>query len=458
MRDPRPSRDLRDTEDVYVERARARVRELFVAALQAVEPARAVRTRLGWQDDCLVVAGRTIRATQGVHVIAVGKAAVAMTEGALEALHGNIVSGDVITKDGHVRAPLPPRLRVHEAGHPIPDQRGVKATNLAISALNRLDASFAVLALISGGGSALLEAPRPGVSLSDLAYTTDLLLRAGAPIEALNAVRAPLSRVKGGGLRASAPRSAWVTLLLSDVLGNDPHVIASGPTVPGDRDPHLALEVLERFGVEQQVPSSVITALDVCPVAPEPERTGEDVLLVIGDNASAVAAAAEKAGALGLECRIVWQSVQGEAADMGQEFASIVADLPASIDVVLGGGEATVTVRGDGRGGRNTEFSLAAALELERRDLSGWVIASLGTDGQDALTGLAGAIADAGTAQRAREAGVDPVQALARNDSLRVFEVSGGAVRTGPTGTNVNDLYMAVRVKEPEGGTSGRGD
>jgi glycerate 2-kinase len=445
--DQRPSCQPPEPGDCDLELARARVRELFFAALDAVEPSRAVRMTLDWHDDCLFVARETLQAPRGVHVVAVGKAAVAMTQGALAALRDVIVSGDVITKDGHATAILPPRLRVHEASHPIPDKRGVNATNLAITALNRLDDGVAVLALISGGGSALLEAPRPGVSLADLARTTELLLRAGAPIDALNAVRSVLSRVKAGGLRAAAPRSPWGTLILSDVLGNDPRIIASGPTVPGGSDPQLALQVIERFGVLKQIPLSVYAALQAPSTEPGPVGTQEDVLLVIADNGAAVKAAADKASALGLECQVVWQAAQGEAADLGREFVSVLASVPESIDVILGGGEATVTVRGDGRGGRNTEFSLAAALELERQGLLGWVIASLGTDGQDAMTGLAGAIADAQTPQRARDAGVDPVRALARNDSLSVFDVSGGSVETGPTGTNVNDVYVAVRAK-----------
>jgi hydroxypyruvate reductase len=253
--------------------------------------------------------------------------------------------------------------------------------------------------------------------------------------------------VKAGGLRAAAPRSAWATLILSDVLGNDPRIIASGPTMAGGSDPHLALEVMERFGVLEQVPLSVSAALNAPSVEPGLVRTREDVLLVIADNGLAVEAAADKAGAMGLESRVVWHAAQGEAADLGREFVSAIADLPASIDVVLGGGEATVIVRGEGQGGRNTEFSLAAALELERQGLLDWVVASLGTDGQDAMTGLAGAIADAGTPQRARDAGVDPERALAQNDSLSVFDVSGGSVDTGPTGTNVNDIYVAVRAR-----------
>src|SRR5829696_5244601 len=282
--DPRRSSDR--AESVYrdLDRERARVRQLFFAALEAVEPARAVREGLAWHETCLVVKGAGLRALKGVHVVAVGKAAVAMTRGALEALNGNIVSGDVITKVGQAKVPLSPSLRVHEAGHPIPDERGVTATNLAISALNRLDEAVVVLALVSGGGSALLESPRAGVTLKDLAQTTDLLLRAGAPIEALNAVRSPLSRVKAGGLRAAAPRSPWATLILSDVLGNDPRIIASGPTVPGGSDPLVALEVIERFEVQTRVPLSVRAALGAPSDEPGPLHIGDDVLLVIADN------------------------------------------------------------------------------------------------------------------------------------------------------------------------------
>jgi glycerate 2-kinase len=454
--DPHHRRDPTAISDHDLESARARIRELFVAAIEAVEPSRAVRKSLDWRDGCLVVDGKMLPAVEDVHVVAVGKAAIAMAQGAVEVLNGIIVSGDVIAKEGHGRALLPSELRVYEAGHPIPDERGVLATNLMISALNRLDAGV-VLALVSGGGSALLEAPREGVTLADIAQTTDLLLRAGAPIEALNAVRAPLSRVKGGGLRAAAPNCTWVTLILSDVLGNDPRIIASGPTVPGVRSPRLALEAIDRYGVRGQIPVSVLSALESDSVELSPQQTTEDVLLVVGDNAAAVRAAADKAATLGLGCRTVWRSAQGEAADLGREFVSVVSQMPDSVDVVLGGGEATVTVRGNGRGGRNTEFSLAAAIELDRHYLADWVVASLGTDGQDAVTGYAGAIADAATVRRAVNAGVDPLDALERNDSLTVFEVAGGAVHTGPTGTNVNDIYIAVRRKTHSGGTSERG-
>ncbi|MBW3632454.1 MAG: DUF4147 domain-containing protein [Chloroflexi bacterium] len=445
-----------DQSDIDLGRARARA--LFDAALTAVDPARAVAASLDFRAGSIIAGETPVPVPLGVHVVAVGKAAVPMTQGALQVLDEQILSGDIITKEGHVDGRLPGQLRVHEAGHPIPDERGVAATSLALDALRNLPDRMVVLALVSGGGSALLEAPIAGVTLSDLARTTDLLLRAGAPIEALNAVRAPLSRVKAGGLRAAAPETTWVTLILSDVLGNDPRVIASGPTVAGRKDAKLALDIIGRYGIQDQIPAPVFAALNGSSAEPEPERLRDDVLLVIGDNASAVQAAANEARALGLNSSIVWSAVQGEAADLGRNFVSIVADAPQSVDVILGGGEATVTVRGDGRGGRNTEFALAASLELERRQIRDWLIASLATDGQDAMTGLAGAIADMTTPQRARSASVDPALALATNDSARVFEVAGGAVATGPTGTNVNDLYLAVRVGDRRRHDRGEGD
>jgi hydroxypyruvate reductase len=432
--------------DHELEAARELIRQLFAAALNAVDPRQAVGEALSPQGDSLTSGGSPI-AEQNVHVIAVGKAAVAMTMGALDALGEQIISGDVITKDGHANAVLPDLIRVHQAGHPIPDARGVRATRLALEKLGSLPDDVVVLALVSGGGSALLEAPRDGLSLQDLAITTDLLLRAGAPIEDLNAVRAPLSQVKAGGLRAAAPGAKWVTLILSDVLGNDPRVIASGPTVPLQSDRGLALQVVDRYQLRTKMPAAVVAALGRAP-----ERgcsaLDHDILRVVGHNAAAVAAAASAANERGLETRVVWHAAEGEAATLGRGWVTEIAGVPSKVDVLLGGGETTVTVRGDGRGGRNTEFALAGAIELERLGIEDWGIASLATDGQDALTGLAGAIADANTCHRARERGVDPEAALRQNDSLAVFEAAGGAVDTGPTGTNVNDLYFAVRVQD----------
>jgi glycerate 2-kinase len=428
-----------------VTQARERILRMFSAALAAVDPVAAVRSAIAYEDRTLAIGDAEIVAPRGIHVVAVGKAAVAMTSGALEAIGEAIVSGDVITKEGHAETELPARIRVWEAGHPVPDERGVRATTRALAALAGLEPGVVVLALISGGGSALLEAPRDGVTLADVAATTRLLLHAGAPIEDLNAVRAPLSRVKGGGLRAAAPDATWATLVLSDVLGNDPRVIASGPTVTGANSPAMALATLDRYGLREGVPEAVRRLLENAQDGRDVLGERRDVVRIIGDNAVAIEAAMREGHAMGLAGDVLWRGQEGEAAELGRTWVSAVAGASPGANFLLGGGEATVTVRGAGRGGRNTEFALAAALELERRGLIGWSVGSLATDGQDALTGAAGAIVDAGTAARARAAGVDPAVALSENDSLTVFEAAGGLVVTGPTNTNVNDLYVAMR-------------
>jgi hydroxypyruvate reductase len=391
-------------------------------------------------DDVVATSGR-------VMLVAVGKAAAAMTAGAIEAL-GDLVSGGfVITKDGHGDAPPWPGVAIREASHPIPDERGVAATEELLALLAGLGPDDVVIALISGGGSALLEAPRPPATLADLAIVTDLLLRAGAPIQDLNAVRRALSRVKAGGLRRAAPEAKFITLLLSDVLGNDPRVIASGPTVQGNPEPALALEILDRYGVRDQTPPAILDALAQAPAAggdAAPNWSG-DIVRVVADNDTAIEAASDSAIGDGLSLEVYWRQRSGEAADLGRAWVEACRETLPEVDALIGGGEATVTVRGDGRGGRNTEFALAAALALAAAHDVEWVVASLATDGQDGPTDVAGAIADGLTVERARAAGVDPAAALARNDSLRVFEAAGGVVAPGPTGTNVNDLYLAVR-------------
>lgn len=437
------------------DREREAIVAMFAAALAAVDPESAVRSALTFESGALIARGEVVPVPTGIHLVAVGKAAQAMTRGALAVLGEMIRSGDVLTKEGHLTGALPSRIRVFEAAHPIPDVRGVAATRAILDRLGALQPGTVVLALISGGGSALLEAPRANLTLEDLAETTRLLLQAGAPIDALNTVRAPLSRVKAGGLRRAAPETVWLTLVLSDVLSNDPRVIASGPTILVQPDARAALAVIERFGVRDRVPESVFTVLDAATEHIVAAEAGASFLQVVGDNASAVAAAEREARRLGLTPAVAWTRAEGEAAERGRAWVATCEMAGSAVDVLLGGGEMTVTVRGDGRGGRNTEFALAAAIALERTDTANWVVASLATDGQDALTGMAGAIADPETCVRARDSDTDPVRALERNDSLAVFEVAGGAVETGPTGTNVNDLYVAVRIGRRATGDEG---
>lgn len=433
--------------DDRLQAGRAAIERWYATALAAVEPDAAVRRSLRCDGRRITVDDRGIAIDRRLVVIAIGKAAVGMTRGAVAVCGEAIEAGIVITKDGHAAGDLPARFRVVEAAHPVPDQRGVDATRAALALVESLGAGDVLLALISGGGSALFEAPRPPLTLAEMAATTDLLLRAGAPIQDLNAVRTVLSSVKGGGLRAAAAPASVVTLVLSDVLGNDPRVIASGPTVAGSPDPARARRLLDRYRIADRVPASVLAALDATSSATTGEVTlTEEALVVVGDNATAVAAVEVAAAADGVRSRIAWREREGEAADLGRAWVEECLRANPDTDLILGGGEATVTVRGDGIGGRNTEFALSAALELARRGESGWLIASLATDGQDGRADVAGAIADGETAARASAAGIDPVAALRDNDSLRVFDAAGGAVRPGPTGTNVNDLYLGLRL------------
>lgn len=422
------------------------IRDWFAAALAAVDPNAAVAGVLAYDGKALTVAGKHLPLRGRVIVVGVGKASVPMALGVESVCRDAIADGLVITKDGHAAGDKPRVVRVAEAAHPIPDERGVRATREILEMLEGVDEDDVVIALISGGGSALLEAPRPPVTLDDLARTTDLLLKAGAPIQDLNRVRTPLSLVKGGGLRRAAGRATMVTLILSDVLGNDTRIIASGPTVPAQSTAADALRIIERYKVGDRVPTSVHDALAAMSSDELRVEATNDVLEIVADNALAVRAVMDRIASDGYQAKQIWSAIDGEAAELGRKWVEECLQASEDVDVLIGGGEATVTVRGDGVGGRNTEFALAAALALENVRSAGWVVASLATDGQDGPTNVAGAIADHATCVRARAALVSPETALAENDSLRIFQVAGGVVNPGPTGTNVNDLYFAVRV------------
>ncbi|MGC4189642.1 MAG: DUF4147 domain-containing protein [Thermomicrobiales bacterium] len=430
--------------------ARELIAAMFAAGIASADPRAAVRNHLSCADGVLRVGERAIALGDGrVVALAVGKAAVPMASGLLDVLGGRIDTGIVLTKDGHVPADAAlPGFVVREASHPVPDERGVRATREMLGLAGGLNADDTVIALISGGGSALLEAPAGELTLEDIQAVTEAMLRAGAPIQDLNAVRSELSRVKGGGLRRTIGPARCVSLILSDVLGNDPGVIASGPTVERQPDPARALSLLERYGLLDRISLAVGEWLLAGSGGPEPADSHPgDVWAVMADNASFVEAMAGAARKAGHRTQVVWRAVEGEAAERGATFVELCASMPEDVRVVLGGGETTVTVRGNGIGGRNTEFALAAALALEGRR-NGWVIASLASDGDDgANRGAAGAIVDAETVARGNAAGRDAETSLAANDSGTYLAATGDLFRCGPTGTNVNDAYIGVRVR-----------
>lgn len=423
---------------------RATIESAFWAAIEEVDPLIAVLETIDVFDGYAMFDGTRIDTSGGVVVVAIGKAAVTMAQGAAQALGDRITTGIAITKDGHAGDAAIDRIEIVEASHPIPDERGVAATRRAIELVEEAGPDSVVLCLISGGGSALFEAPRPPVTLADLAKVTDAILRAGANIDELNQVRRPLSLVKGGGFLTAIGGRPVVTLILSDVLGNDLATIASGPTVPARDAPANALAQLERFHLLDKVPASIITSLsreaDDQRMRPEPF-----VSVVVADNRDAIHGVRTSFEQAGLREEARWIDAEGEARERGRAWADLCLACPDNVDALVGGGEMTVTVTGDGVGGRNTEFALAAAIRLHEAGDDDWVIASLATDGQDGPTGVAGAILSGAEIALMIDQGINIDDVLARNDSLTPILAVGGSFETGPTGTNANDVYLAVR-------------
>lgn len=429
---------------------------IFHAALKAADAAHAIRTNVSIRGGFLKAQNvRLPLATfDRIFLITAGKAAIPMAV-ALEKIAGRRLAGNiVVTKHGHIGTP-PPRLHAFEAGHPIPDAAGVRASRAITALLRQLNARDLLLVAISGGASALLSAPAPPVTLRDKQRSTNLLLRAGADIFELNTVRKHLSTLKGGQLAALAYPATIVSLLLSDVIGDPLDVIGSGPTAPDNSTFSDALAILRKFDLLDRVPASVRERLEAGArgeIADTP-KPGDPVFknvhnVVIGSNRIALEAAARSARKLGYRTLILSSTMQGETREVARVHSRILHEClasghPASPPLcLLSGGETTVTVHGKGKGGRNQEFALAAALSIAR--LRNALVLSAGTDGTDGPTDAAGAIATGDTLAHAREIGLDAADHLRRNDSYRFFDRLGDLIRTGPTGTNVMDIHLLL--------------
>lgn len=432
--------------------------ELVWAALGAVNPAAAVAHALRREGKTLLVGDRAYDLAAGrIVVIGAGKAGAGMAAAAEAILGDCIAAGWVNVRYGY-ELPRPlARLTVHPAGHPIPDEAGLEGTWRILALADSLAPGDLALVLISGGASALLEEPVPGVSLADLQRLNDLLLCCGATIGEINAVRKHLSQVKAGQLARRIVRrgARAAVLILSDVVGNPLDAIGSGPCVPDSTTFADAWAVLERYGLLDAVPRSVRRHLERGLRGDEADtpKPGDPLFAdvhihIVADNRTAAEAAAERARALGFHAAILTTYLEGEAREVGRVLAALAKEevqygrpLPRPACLVLGG-ETTVTVRGSGRGGRNQEVVLGAALALE-----GWenvLVVTLATDGTDGPTDAAGALADGTTVARARALGLNPTQHLARNDAYPFFATLGDLIATGPTGTNVNDLSFVL--------------
>jgi glycerate 2-kinase len=380
-------------------------------------------------------------------VLGVGKAGAAMAASAETVLGGRVSGGFVVVKDGYRVATA--RVEVVEAGHPVPDARGVAASARVLELATSATADDLVLFLVSGGGSALTPAPAPPVTLEEKQALTRLLLAAGATINELNAARKHLSRFKGGLLARAAAPATVLTLALSDVIGDPLDVIASGPTAPDPTTYADALAVLDRRGVLEGAPRAIVERLRAGAggALAETPKPGDPVFarvtnLVIGNNALVADAAAAEAERRGYRPHVLTRALQGEARDTARDLVARARALPAPA-ALIAGGETTVTVRGRGRGGRCQEFALAAALALEAGE--SLVVLAAGTDGTDGPTDAAGGVVDAATLARGRAAGADAARALADNDAHAFLSAAGACIVSGPTNTNLLDLYLILR-------------
>ncbi len=413
--------------DTYDEAAR--LKAIFSAALEAADPGSAVLRAVRVEQDRLYVAGHELAGFKRIIVVGAGKAVARMAVAVESLLGSRIAAGLIIVKEGHT-APLSIISQI-EAAHPVPDEAGLAGTDRIMQMVRDADEVTLVICLLSGGASALLTAPVQGVTLQDKQQATQLLLNAGASITELNAVRKHLSQVKGGRLSQTAYPAQLVTLILSDVIGDHPDVIASGPAAPDSSTFADALAVINRYGLDKTMPGKVMDYLQrgraglvaetVKKHDPCFDRTHN---VIVASLTQALAAARQRAMQLGFETRIVSESLQGEARDAARLLAQAAgAELalmtPGERRCLIWGGETTVTVHGCGLGGRNQELALAFAREIEC--LQGMSLLSAGTDGSDGPTDAAGALVDGATAARARNAGLEPLDFLEKQRLLCLF-------------------------------------
>jgi glycerate 2-kinase len=425
--------------------------QIMKAALAAVNPATAVENYFSHHLD---VVNRIKNSPGRLFVVGTGKAGAPMAVAVSQIFGDKIDDGLVIVKYGHTLEDSGmTAIRVREAGHPVPDRAGLSAAREIADLLATTNQDDIVLCLISGGGSALLTLPAAGLELDDLQATTESLLAAGATINQINTIRKHLSAVKGGGLAQMAAPATVHALILSDVVGDPLEVIASGPTVPDPTTFADTWAIIEQLELRDVLPGRVIKRLqDGCAGhLPDTPKSGNMVFdkvhnAIIGSNRLAAQAAVKAAEQAGFEACLLTTFVEGEARQVARVVAGLAKGLardegpikrPACL---IAGGETTVTLKGNGKGGRNQEMALAAAIALE-----GWpdiLIACLGTDGTDGPTDAAGAFANGTTVSRARDKGLLAFEYLNRNDAYNFFASIGDLIITGPTKTNVNDLIF----------------
>jgi glycerate 2-kinase len=431
------------------------LKDIFRAGLEAVDPERAVRKYVRRKGNQLFVGDRSyaLDRFKRILLIGAGKGTAPMAKALEEILGDHLTDGWIVVKYGY-GMPLE-KIHTMEAGHPIPDKAGLKATEVVLDQIRACTGQDLIICAFSGGGSALLPAPSPPIRLDEKQETTRLLLDSGATINEINAIRKHLSRSKGGWLAKTAYPATVVSLILSDVIGDRLDVIASGPTVPDKSTFADCTAIIDRYDLVDRLPETVAGYFQqgAAGMVPETPKVGDSAFsrvqnLIVGNNRAALLAAQEQALSLGYKTMILSSQIEGEAREVAQVFAAIgkeicQAGMPISPPAcVLAGGEPTVTIQGKGKGGRNQELALACAISID-----GWdriFLLSAGTDGTDGPTDAAGAFVSGLTCRRARQADLNPYPYLLANDSYSFFESLGDLLKTGPTRTNVMDIICML--------------
>jgi len=426
--------------------------KIIKSSLEVVNPKLAVKNYLSYDEKerKIKVKDREFEIKGDIYLLSVGKASFPMTEGALEILVDLVKKGYVVVPYGY-EGKLTGNIEILYSSHPIPDKNGERAAKTILNFVESLKEDDILVFLLSGGGSALLPLPKEEITLEDKIETTKLLLSCSARIQEINAVRKHLSKIKGGQL-AEKCKGTIITLVVSDVLGNPLDSIASGPTVPDPTTYQDVFTILKKYDLWEKVPERVreLVKKGILGEIPETpkfinERHFTEVIL---SNRSCIERAIERARELGFNTLFLTGFLEGEAREVAKVIAGIVKEIKFSQNPIsppcalIFGGETTVTLKGDGLGGRNQELALSFAIEIQGID--GVVLVSFATDGRDGPTDSAGAFADGNTVERAEELGMDPVSYLLNNDSYHFFEKINSLIKTGPTHTNVNDMVVVL--------------
>jgi len=450
---------LNNASSSLARKAREIALDVVEKTLNAVNPQNLIKSKVLLTGNLLEIDGRKLDLStfKRIFVVGGGKASGSMAE-ALEAVLGDrIETGVIVIPRGTSDRYKTQRIKLHEASHPIPDESSVEGARKIVAMADQAEQGDLLICLISGGGSSLMAMPRGEVSLDDKKKVTGMLLKSGATIHEMNTVRKHISEFKGGMLAKRAYPATVVSILLSDVIGDSLDVIASGPTVPDSSTFQDAVKILEKYDLWDKIPDLVKKVLTsgVQNQIPETPKPGDRLFdrvhnIIVGNNRLASLSAVQELQRRGINTLFLTSFLEGEARDVGLMLAALAREVsksgnPVSIPcAVVMGGETTVTVVGDGVGGRNQEIVLSAAMKID--GIEGAVVISASTDGIDGPTDAAGAIADGETMAQARKTGLNASEYLRNNDSYSFFSRLGDLILTGPTGTNVNDVSMLVLV------------